>query len=156
MLKKLLLFAILSPLALQPEMKANFLTKVGSYGLYGIKNIVMPWTTEAAETKGFRGATFNDWVDLVTLGITFGNVAYTTACGEFFKNTRAQGVHDFITDRESFWKLPYLLVIHELYKSITMLPREKNPIKLGFTALKIFSNLALKGAPYRFGTKVKK
>lgn len=147
MVKKLLLFAILSPLAMQPVMKANALTEAA-------KNIAMPWS-EAARTKNAKGVSFNSWVDLVTLGLTFGSALYTTGFNSPLQNTRAARLHSVITDENSTFALPYFLAVYDLYKSIGLVINRTpdNKAKLTLTLMKIIANLGLKGAPKLFRTK---
>lgn len=142
MLKKIFLFAILSPLAIQPVTKAITATEVA-------KNLVMPWSAGASEIKRINNATFNDCVELGTLGLTFGSMLYKTFSSQPRK---------FLTDKDATFALPYFLVVHELYSGIGKLINgdKSNKMKTALTAMALFAKLGLKGAPLWFGVLKKK
>lgn len=87
MMKKLLLFALLAPLAMQPMVKAEgLLSNTLALG----KTVVMPWTWHDQTIKNRFGDTLGKKVDLVTKGLEVACLVWGLS-GFTDDNTKASG-----------------------------------------------------------------
>ena len=125
MLKKLLLFAILSPLALQPVMKADFLTKAVD-GLSYIKNGI--FKPENASK------TFTQRTMLTTSAISLLASFYK------FELTNKSRYNKWIIEVA----IPKILAVYEIYsltRTLNSVNKNKNVIDYSLSVMKILMGL---------------
>lgn len=125
MIKKLLLFAILSPLAMQPVMKAGFLTRAVAGLSYVKDGILKPENASK---------TFSQRTGLITSAISL--------LASFYK---------FEVDKKSTYgrlimetAIPKILAIQEIYslsRTLNSVNKNKNVIDYSFSAMKILMGL---------------
>lgn len=120
-MKKLLLFALLTPLVMQSEVKAYVEAETLTLN-QTFKNLICPWN-EHANSLPLQGRTakelshinFNLKLDVITMGLGFISFLYGVGLEQPLKNSHPHA-HKFF----NMW-MPRGLVIHEIYKRGTTL-----------------------------------
>lgn len=128
-MKKLLLFALLSPLAMQSEVKADVLAET-------LSKIARPWG-EPANAAWRAGSTvsFNLKLDVITALLSVGTFAYKFGLEEPLRASNPNA-NVFFADL-----LPKILASHEFYKRGTTLAwssRPHDPFSYLISVAKIF------------------
>jgi hypothetical protein len=107
-----------------------------------ITNLATPWNDDA--TRKIGDVSFNDQLDVVTLGLLVVSMGYKSMLGSPFYY-RSYRSHTFIQET-----LPTWLAYHEIFKTgTTIFQKNRNTLSFLLTAMKLLAIIGIDLAPAR-------